>query len=144
MPEHPYYVAKMAHERAHRDHSPGLRILRATQFHDFPGQAIRWGRDGSTTAVDDMLSQPVDVVEVARVLVELATGERDEDRVEIAGPRTERIADLARKVVARLGEELTVVAREFYEPIRNGALLPWPGAVIAGPTFDDWLAAQPA
>ena len=25
VPEHPYYVAKMAHERAHRDHSPGLQ-----------------------------------------------------------------------------------------------------------------------
>ncbi len=144
VPEHPYYVAKVAHERAHRDHSPGLRILRAAQFHDFPGQAIGWGRDGTTTTVDDMLSQPVDVVEVARVLLEVASGERDGDLVEIAGPRTEQIAELARKVVARRGEDLTVVAREAYEPIRNGALLPGPGAVIAGPTFDDWLAAQPA
>jgi dTDP-4-dehydrorhamnose reductase len=144
VPEHPYYVAKLAHERSHRDHSPGLGILRAAQFHDFPSQAIGWGRDGSTTTVDDMLSQPVAVPEVARVLLELATGERSGDLVEIAGPRTEQIADLARKVVARRGEDLTVIAREAFEPIKEGALLPGPGAVIAGPTFDEWLAAQPA
>ena len=144
VPEHPYYVAKLAHERAHLDHSPGLRILRAAQFHDFPGQAIGWGRDGSTTTVDDMLSQPVEVGEVARAMFELATGEREGDVVEIAGPRPEQIAELARKVVARRGEDLTVIAREAFDPIKNGALLPGPGAVIAGPTFDEWLAALPA
>ena len=78
------------------------------------------------------------------MLFELATGEREGDLVEIAGPRTEQIAELARKVVARRGEDLTVVAREAFEPIKNGALLPGPGAVIAGPTFDEWLAAQSA
>lgn len=144
VPEHPYYVAKLAHERAHRDHSPGLRILRAAQFHEYPGQAIGWGRDGATTTVDDMLSQPVDSAEVARVLLELATGERTGDLVELAGPRQERIAELARKVVARRGEDLTVVARDPFEPIQKGALLPGPGAVIAGPTWDEWLDALPA
>ncbi len=144
VPEHPYYVAKMAHERAHLDHSPGLQILRAAQFHDFPGQAIGWGRDGGTTTVDDMLSQPVAVTEVARVLFELAAGEREGELVEVAGPRTEQIADLARKVVARRGEDLTVIPREAFEPIKNGALLPGPGAVIAGPTFDEWLEAVSA
>ncbi len=144
VPEHPYYVAKMAHERAHREHSPGLRILRAAQFLEFPGQAVGWGRDGDTTTVDDMLSQPVDSAEVSRVLLEMATGERGGELVELAGPRREQIADLARKLVARRGEDLTVVAREPFEPIKKGALLPGPDAVIAGPTFDEWLDAQPA
>lgn len=144
VPEHPYYVAKVAHEQAHHDHSPGVRILRAAQFHDFPGQVIAWGLDGNTTTVDDDLCQPVDVAEVVRVLLEMATGERDGELVELAGPRTEQIADLARKVVARNGEDLTVVARDAFEPIQKGAFLPGPGAVIAGPTFDEWLAALPA
>jgi dTDP-4-dehydrorhamnose reductase len=102
------------------------------------------GRDGDTTTVSDVLSQPVDSAEVARVLLEMATGEREEDMVEIAGPREEQVADLARKVVARRGEGLTVVAEEPSDSIKNGALLPGPGAVLAGPTFDEWLAAQPA
>jgi uncharacterized protein YbjT (DUF2867 family) len=144
VPQHPYYVAKMAHERAHRAHSPGLRILRAAQFLEFPGQAVGWGRDGKTTTVDNMLSQPVDSAEVARVLLEMATGEREGELVELAGPRQERIAELARKLVARRGDDLEVVARDPFEPIEQGALLPGPGAVIAGPTFDEWLEAQPA
>jgi uncharacterized protein YbjT (DUF2867 family) len=144
VPEHPYYVAKLAHERAHQEHAPGVRILRAAQFHDFPEQTIGWGRDGDTTTVPDMLSQPVAISEVVRVLLELATGEREGDMVEIAGPRTEHIVELARKVVAHDGEHLTVVAADVPEPMKQGVLLPGAGAVIAGPTFDEWLAARPA
>lgn len=144
VPENDYYVAKVAQERTHRAHSPGLHVLRAAQFHQFPSMAIRWGMDGNRTTVDDMLSQPVAVDEIATVLLQLATGERDDEVVELAGPRRERIVELARRVVARRGEDLTVVARDVPDPMRNGALLPGPGALIAGPTFDEWLSRQPA
>lgn len=144
VPELDYYVAKVAHERTHRAHSPGLHVLRAAQFHEFAGMAVGWGRDGSTTTVDDMLSQPVAVAEIARVLLQLATGERQDAVLELAGPRQERIAELARRVVARRHEGLTVVPRDVPDSINDGALLPGPGAVIAGPSFDDWLRAQPA
>ena len=144
VPELDYYVAKVAQERTHRAHSPELHVLRAAQFHEFPGMAIRWGRDGDTTTVDDMLSQPVAVAEIARVLLELATGERRDDVVELAGPRQERIPELARRVVRHRDEGLTVVARDVPAPMRDGALLPGPDAVIAGPTFDQWLSTQPA
>jgi uncharacterized protein YbjT (DUF2867 family) len=144
VPQYDYYVAKVAQENTHRAHSPGLHILRAAQFLDFPGMAVRWGRDGDTTAVDDMLSQPVAVEEIARLLVELATGERDGDVVELAGPQQERIVDLARRLVAHRGERLTVIPRDVPDPMKDGALLPGPDAVIAGPTFDEWLSRQPA
>lgn len=144
VPQYDYYVAKVAQERTHRAHSPGLHILRAAQLLDYPGMAIRWGRDGDTTAVGDMLSQPVAVEEVAKVLVELATGARDGGVVELAGPRQEHIVDLARRLVARRSQGLTVIARGVPDPMSNGALLPGPDAVIAGPTFDQWLATQPA
>lgn len=144
VPEYDYYVAKVAQENTHRAHSPGLHVLRAAQFLDFPGMAVRWGRDGDTTAVDDLLSQPVAVEEIARTLVELATGERDDDVVELAGPQQEHIVDLARRLVAHTGEGLTVVARDVPAPMKDGALLPGPDAIIAGPTFDEWLRARPA
>jgi len=144
IPENEYYVAKVAQERTHRAHSPGLHILRAAQFHEFPSMAIRWGRDGDRTTVDDMLSQPVAVDEIAKVLLELATGDRDDDVVELAGPQREHIVELARRIVARRGEKLTVVPRDVPDPMRNGALLPGPDALIAGPTFDEWLSTQTA
>jgi uncharacterized protein YbjT (DUF2867 family) len=142
VPELEYYRAKVAQERTHRAHSPGLHILRAAQFHQFPGMAIRWGLDGGTTTVDDLLSQPVAVDEIAKVLLELATGEREESLVELAGPQREHIADLAHRVVKHRSEDLTVLAREVPDSIRSGALLPGPGAIIAGPTFDEWLSTQ--
>jgi len=144
VPENDYYVAKVVQERTHRAHSPGVHVLRAAQFHEFPSMAIRWGRDGDTTTVDDLLSQPVAVDEIARVLLELATGDRDDDVVELAGPQREHIVDLARRVVAKRGEDLTVIVRDVPGPMREGALLPGPDALIAGPTFDEWLSRQPA
>ncbi|MDQ4052014.1 MAG: NAD(P)H-binding protein [Actinomycetota bacterium] len=144
VPELDYYIAKTAQERTHRAHSPGLRILRAAQFHEFAEMSIVWGRNGDTTTVDDLVSQPVATAEIARVLVELATGEREGELVELAGPKREQIADLARRVVARRGENLTVVAREAPDSIKGGALLPGPDAIIAGPTFDEWLKDQRA
>ena len=144
VPQYGYYVAKVAQENTHRRHSPGLHVLRAAQFLDYPGMLVRGGRDGNTTAVDDLLSQPVAVEEIARLLLELATGERDDDVVELAGPQQERIVELARRLVAHRGQDLTVIAREVPAPMRDGALLPGPDAVIAGPTFDEWLAMQPA
>ena len=144
VPELDYYAAKVAQERTHRAHSPGVHILRAAQFHQFPGMAIGWGRDGGSTTVDDLVSQPVAVDEIARVLLELATGAREDDLVELAGPRPEHIADLARRVIEHRDEQLTVIPREAPRSIRDGALLPGPDAIIAGPTFDEWLSRQSA
>ena len=144
VPELDYYTAKVAQELTHRAHSPGLHVLRAAQFHQFPGMAIRWGLDGDTTTVDDMLSQPVAVDEIARVLVELATGERGETLVELAGPQPEHIVELARRVLEHRNEDITVISRDVPPSIANGALLPGPDAIIAGPTFDEWLSKQPA
>jgi uncharacterized protein YbjT (DUF2867 family) len=143
VPGYDYYTAKVAQEDAHRAHSPGLHVLRAGQFHEFAGMAVRWGRDGDTTSVDDMLSQPVAVEEIAKVLLELATGEREDTVIELAGPQREQIVDLARRLVAFRGEALTVMARPVPAPMKDGALLPGPDAIIAGPTFDQWLRAQP-
>ncbi len=54
VPELDYYVAKVAQERAHHAHSPGLHILRAAQFHEFAGMSIGWGLDGDTTTIPDL------------------------------------------------------------------------------------------
>ena len=64
--------------------------------------------------------------------------------LEIAGPREESLADLARLLVARHGDPLRIEGasdpadpdRDLYE---TGALLPGPDAILAGPTFEEWL-----
>ena len=79
-PEDGYFVAKLAHEHATRRHAPGVRVLRAAQFHEFAEQSLGWGRAGDVATIPDMPVQPVALAEVVRVLLELAT------EAETAGP----------------------------------------------------------
>lgn len=70
----------------------------------------------------------------------------DAPTLEIAGPREERMVEAARLLVARNGNSLRVEAgsdpddpgNALYE---SGALLPGPKAILAGPTFEEWLEA---
>ncbi len=66
---------------------------------------------------------------------------------EVAGPREERLAEMAKLVVARRNEPVTIEEvsnpddpdREINE---QGGLLPGPDAKLAGPTFAAWLDTQ--
>jgi uncharacterized protein YbjT (DUF2867 family) len=133
----PYYRAKLAQERATQAHAPGPVVLRTSQFLDFPRQMLEWNRQGDEVTIPDMLTQPVAVSEVARVLLELATAADAPAVVELAGPRRERLPEL----VGRLGSGVTIHTAPVSDEVRDGALLPGPDAIIAGPDFDDYLAS---
>jgi len=139
-----YYKAKFAQEQATREHAPAARVVRSTQFHDIARQAIGWGRDGATTTVPDLLIQPLAVAAMVEVLLDVATGVRDGDLVEVAGPRAEQLAVMSTAFARRQRDDVRVIAGPAGEAVRDGILLPGPGAVLVGPTFDEWLAAQPA
>src|SRR3954452_17715291 len=87
-PDFPYYVAKTEQEQTFRAHAPGARVVRATQFHDFPGQLIDWYSNGTSVPVPSAPSHTVATEEVAALLLAVATGELAGD-VEVAGPRAE-------------------------------------------------------
>jgi uncharacterized protein YbjT (DUF2867 family) len=139
-----WYVATLAHERATRDHAPGPRVLRATQFHEFPGQVLERSRQNGRAQIMDMPTQPVASVEVARLLVELATddgpgGPGDGD-VQVAGPRRENLVDLVRRLVALRGEHTEVVPVPAPASIAAGSVLPGPDALVRGPDWQTWAA----
>ena len=142
MPDYGYYVAKLAQENAALAHAPGVHILRASQFLNFPGQMLDWYRNGDTVTVPEMKTQPVAVEEIARLLVELADGTEARQRVELAGPKPEDLDDLIRQVAKARGEQVTVETVVESQAMADGACLPGPDAVIAGPDFATWLAAQ--
>lgn len=159
-----YNAAKRAHELATLAGPVPARVLRAAQFHEFVPQLMEWGRAGEVTYVPRMRTQLVAARAVAARVVELAAavdaaavdaagvdaaGEDaagDGTITEIAGPREERLAEMARLLAARSGLDGQVMEVEdpadpdapLYEA---GALLPGPAATLAGPTFADWLAA---
>jgi uncharacterized protein YbjT (DUF2867 family) len=152
-----YYAAKQAHERAMLEGPIPARILRASQFHEFVGPLVDWGRQGDRSYVQKMRTQLVSARTVAEALADLATESTFEPTAlngqiaEIAGPRAETLADAARLLLAYRGdptriEEVTDTAvssandpdKALYE---SGALLPNPHATLAGPTFKEWVEA---
>jgi len=141
-PEDGYFVAKLAHEHAIERHAPGVRVLRAAQFHEFAEQSLGWGRAGEVATIPDMPVQPVALVEVVRVLLELATEPDAPTRLELAGPRRERLPELVERLVAARGDQARVQPAPVSPAMRGGALLPGPDAELAGPDFDGWLAER--
>jgi uncharacterized protein YbjT (DUF2867 family) len=147
-----YSVAKAAHEQAMLAGPVPVQVLRAAQFHEFVEQLLVWGRQGDVAHLPKMRIQPVAARTVALALADLAT---DPDAVtsagaatgpvpEIAGPREENLAEMARQFVARRGEQVHVEeVTDLSDPDRaleaTGGLLPSPHATLAGPTFAEWL-----
>jgi uncharacterized protein YbjT (DUF2867 family) len=142
MPDYGYYVAKLAQEQAAKDHAPGARILRAAQFLDFPAQMLEWNRQGDVVTLPAMKTQPVAVEEIARLLLALADDTETRTQVELAGPKPEELSDLVRQLATRQGEHVTVKTEVQSQAMADGACLPGPDAIIAGPDFATWLAEQ--
>jgi uncharacterized protein YbjT (DUF2867 family) len=140
-----YGAAKIAHEQAALAGPIPACILRAAQFHEFVAQLVDWGRRGDVAYVPEMRSQLVAARAVAEALADLA-GAGAGPIVEIAGPREERLVAMAKLLAARRGdpprvEGMTDPADPDHALYASGALLPGPGAILAGPTFEEWLAA---
>jgi uncharacterized protein YbjT (DUF2867 family) len=144
-----YGAAKVAHEQAMLSGPIPVRILRASQFHEFVSQLVEWGTQGEVSYVQKMRIQPVAARSVAQALAQLATASSVSGASgglisEIAGPRQESLVDLAGQLVARRGDPLRIEGvsdpddpnRDVFE---QGGLLPGPDATLAGPTFEQWL-----
>jgi uncharacterized protein YbjT (DUF2867 family) len=144
-----YNAAKLIQEQTHLVGPIPVRILRATQFHEFVEQLMDWGRQGDVAYLWRMRTQLVAARTVAEAIVELATENKPVPATgegpiwEIAGPREESLVDAARRLAARRGEPARVEAVDAPDPLfETGGSLPGPDAVLAGPTFDEWLDAQ--
>jgi uncharacterized protein YbjT (DUF2867 family) len=144
-----YGAAKLAHERAMLSGPIPARVLRAAQFHEFVEQLVAWGRQGQVSRVPKMRTQLVAARTVAEVLSDLATDSAptppaSEPPVEIAGPREESLVKMAMLLAAHCGDPVRIEeASDPDDPDRdvyaNGALLPGRDAILAGPSFEEWL-----
>jgi uncharacterized protein YbjT (DUF2867 family) len=144
-----YGAAKLAHEQATLAGPVPARILRAAQFHEFVAQLVDWGRRGDVSYLPKMRTQLIAARTVAEELAKLANDDtplRPDLIPEVAGPREERLAQMARLLVARRGDAITIEeVSERDDPdsdlFESGGLLPSSHAVLAGPTYQEWLHA---
>jgi uncharacterized protein YbjT (DUF2867 family) len=140
----PHYAGKRAQERLVADGPVPWTIVRATQFHDFAAMSAEWAvRDGVAT-VAPLLMQPVAFEDVAEVLASVATGAPRRARIDVAGPETQDLVDMARRTFVARGRDVRLVPTWqgiFDTTMAGEVLLPGPDARLGRITFEDWLAA---
>jgi uncharacterized protein YbjT (DUF2867 family) len=142
-----YNAAKVAQEQTLLEGPLPVRIVRAAQFHEFVDQLVGWMIQDDVAYVPEMRTQLV----AARVVAEALADAAEEPEIqngritEIAGPQEERLAAVAATLFASRGDSIEI--REVRQPgdpdadaYAAGAALPNPGAPLAGPSFEAWLA----
>lgn len=147
-------AAKRDHEQAWLAGPIPVRILRADIFPELVSQMMDWGRQGDVVYLPKMRVQPVAPRNVAEALADLATAGADDGPApgsitEIAGPQVESLVDLAAMLAATRGDPVRVEGVSdptnpdtiLYE---SGELRAGPDAIIAGPTFAEWLETSSA
>lgn len=140
-----YYAAKRLQERLLAEGPVPWTVLRATQFHEFSEQVLRFATVGPLSLVPRMLTQPVAAREVALALVDLAEAGPVGRAPDLAGPDRLQMVDLARRVsrVRGLGRRVVPVRLPGAagKAMRSGALVPTSAGPRGRVTFDEWLAA---
>ena len=141
-----YNAAKLAQENALIDGPVPVRILRASQFHEFVEQFVGWVTQDGVSHVPAFRTQPIAARAAAEGLADAAEeSEVENGRItEIAGPREERLAELAKALFASRGDDLRVEESTQQgdhdaEQYATGSALPNPGAKLAGPSYEAWL-----
>ena len=140
----PHYAGKREQERLVEGGPVPWSIVRSTQFYDYPAMVAGRAEKDGTATVAPLLLQPIAPADVAAELAEVATGAPLGARIEIAGPETQDLVDMARRTFAVRGQDIRLVPtwRGTYGTDMAGeAMLPGEGARLAPTTFDAWLAA---
>ena len=139
-----HYMGKREQERLIAEGTVPWTIVPATQFHDFAALVTTWTEREGVATMAPLLVQPIAPADIADILAEVATGEPQGRYVDVAGPETQDLVDMARRTNEVRGRKVKLVptwSGVFDESMAGNVLLPGENARIAPTTFDDWLAA---
>jgi uncharacterized protein YbjT (DUF2867 family) len=140
----PHYAAKREQEQLVESGPVPWTIVPATQFHDFAATVTSWTEHDGVATIAPLLVQPIAPTEIADVLAEVTTGEPQGRYADVAGPRTEDLVDMARRINEVRGRHVRLIptwSGPLDTSFAGDVLLPGEGARIAHTTFDEWLAA---
>jgi len=140
-----YYVDKVANEQAIAASGIPFTILRATQFHSFPGEIL--GMFGNRVFLTGVRVQPIGVEDVADRLAALATGAPAGRVADIGGPEILDATDVLHRLQAAGRAPKRVLSIRLPGPAfaafaAGNHLAGLPGA--GRQTFDEWLASGAA
>jgi uncharacterized protein YbjT (DUF2867 family) len=143
-----YYRVKTEQEQVIERGPMPWSIVRATQFHELADMALTAAGKWRVLPIPAMRLQTVAAAEVARVVADVAEGEPDRGRIQIAGPQVTTAAELARtwkSISGRRALSVPVpVPGKLGRELRAGALTAPQADVIGSQTFADWLSARVA
>jgi len=140
----PHYAGKREQERLVTAGPVPWSIVRATQFHDFAAMVAGWTEQDGVATIAPLLVQPIALADVAAVLAEVAVAAPLRAKLDIAGPETQDLVDMARRTFAARGQDIKLIPTwrgVFGLDMSGEVLLPGEGARLAPATFTDWLAA---
>jgi uncharacterized protein YbjT (DUF2867 family) len=141
-----YYQGKLRQEQVLEESPVPVSILRAAQFHEFPGQYLA-KMPGPAVIVPRWRAQPVAAREVGAALARIAAGD-PVAMSELAGPREETMADMIRQVVRARGDRRLVVSVRVPgaagKAMAAGGGLPDRPGLRGTQTFADWVIEQRA
>src|SRR5580704_10529036 len=140
----PHYAGKREQERLVAGGPVPWSIVRATQFHDFAAMVAGWTEKDGVATIAPLLVQPIAQEDVAAALAEVATAPPLSGLLDIAGPETQDLVDMARRTFAVRGQDVKLIPTgrgAFGTDMAGEALLPGDNAWLGAVTFDAWLAA---
>ncbi|WP_223628212.1 SDR family oxidoreductase [Microbacterium sp. EST19A] len=140
-----YYAGKEVQEQLVTAGPIPWTIVRATQFHEFAQQLFSQMRFGPVTVVPKMVSQPVAARDVGEYLISLAESDPAGRPADLAGPEVLQMVDMVKAYAAAVGKpgptlEVSLPGG-FGRAMRDGTLLPTPGARLGRTTFQQWVSA---
>ncbi|AQT81365.1 NmrA family transcriptional regulator [Mycolicibacterium litorale] len=138
-----HYLGKLEQERLVEDGPVPWTIVPATQFHDFAAMVASWTETDGVSTIAPLLVQPIAPDDIAGVLAEIATESPQGRYVDVAGPETQDLVDMARRTHAVLGRTVKLVptwSGPMGEELAGNVLLPSANARIEATTFEEWLA----
>ena len=140
-----HYAGKREQERLVEAGPVPWTIVPVTQFHDFAEMVASWTEKDGTATIAPLLVQPIAPDDVAGILAELALGAPQGRYVDVAGPETQDLVDMARRTYQARGRDVKLVPTWrglFGTQMAGEVLLPGADARLAPTTFDEWLAKE--
>jgi uncharacterized protein YbjT (DUF2867 family) len=139
-----YFRAKMAQENLIRSSGIPYTILHSTQFFEFINTIAKSAAEDDVIHISPALVQPIASDDVVAALADLAIGPPVNGIVEVAGPETFPLDQLARTALAAIDDHRKVIAdvhaRYFGALLSDQTLLPAGHPRFAPTRFGDWLS----